>query len=376
MTRSVSIASVQARVYRVPVREPVVNMIGTMYSRPMLLVRVEDTEGGVGWGEVWCNFPTVGAEHRARLIDSVFAPLLEGRDLATPAAHFRRLSEQTWRLAVQSGEPGTVAQCIAGLDQALTDLAARRAGQPLWRFLGGEQPRIKVYASALGPDGAAGPARECWERGFRDFKLKVGFGAQRDRRNLAELRAAVPDAAGIMVDANQAWTAEAAGPAIDALAEFRLTWMEEPIFADRPLDEWRALARRSPVPLAGGENVRGERDFAALVDSATVAFVQPDIGKWGGCTGGLAIGRAALAAGQAFCPHWLGGGVGLLASMHVLAAVGGPGYAEVDANPNPLRERMPLPPVADGHCLLAQAPGLGQDPEREFLPALEEYRVI
>ena len=50
------------------------------------------------------------------------------------------------------------------------------------------------------------------------------------------------------------------------------------------------------------------------------------------------LAQAGLAAGRAFCPHYLGGGLGLLHSLHLLAAVRGAGMLEVDANANPLRE--------------------------------------
>jgi D-galactarolactone cycloisomerase len=72
-----------------------------------------------------------------------------------------------------------------------------------------------------------------------------------------------------------------------------------------------------------------------------------------------------LAQGKRFCPHWLGAGVGLTASLHLKAAVGGPGYVEVDANPNPLRDLFAGPAfrVADGSVPLHGAPGLGIEPD-------------
>ena len=56
---------------RWPVKTPVRTSFGVMHDRPMVLVEVRDEEGQVGWGEAWCNFPAVGAEHRARLVESV-----------------------------------------------------------------------------------------------------------------------------------------------------------------------------------------------------------------------------------------------------------------------------------------------------------------
>ena len=47
-----------------------------MDNRPAVFLRITAKDGAWGWGEVFCNFPQVGAEHRARLVDSMFAPLL------------------------------------------------------------------------------------------------------------------------------------------------------------------------------------------------------------------------------------------------------------------------------------------------------------
>ena len=70
-----AIARLEAHVLRWPVEVPVRTSFGTMHDRPAVLVRVEDDDGAVGWGEAWCNFPSCGAEHRARLIETVLAPL-------------------------------------------------------------------------------------------------------------------------------------------------------------------------------------------------------------------------------------------------------------------------------------------------------------
>ena len=62
-----------------------------------------------------------------------------------------------------------------------------------------------------------------------------------------------------------------------------------------------------------------------------------------------------------FCPHWLGGGIGLIASIHLKAAAGGAGYVEVDSNPNPLRTLLatPMPPFATARSCLASGRGWG-----------------
>lgn len=370
----IALAKAEALVFRVPIAHPVTTSFGVMHSRPAVVVRLEDADGAVGWGEIWCNFPAVGAEHRARLFQSVVVPLLLERAWASPDEMFATLSRRLHVLALQTGEEGPIAQSVAGADVALWDLAGRRAGQALWRMLGGG-PEIGVYASGLNPDGPERLAARKRDEGYGAFKLKVGFGRERDLANLAALRATLGDDATLMVDANQAWGLEEAVASARAMAPFRLRWLEEPMPVDAPAAAWARLAAVSVVPLAGGENIRGTEGFAAAIGTGALAVIQPDIGKWGGFSACLDVGRRTLAAGRLFCPHWLGGGVGQVASMHLKAAVGGEGFVEVDANDNPLRELLgaPFPVVRDGRVTLSEAAGLGIEPD---LAALAAYRVM
>lgn len=360
------IARIDTVVLRWPVRVPVRTSFGTMFDRPALLVRVEDTEGAHGWGEVWCNFPSCGAEHRARLVDTVLAPLLVGQAVGSPAAAFARLSAQTAVLALQSGEPGPIAQAIAGVDTALHDLAARRAGVPLWRLLGGRSGRVAVYASGINPEQPGEVVTTLRAAGHTAFKLKIGFGEARDVANLAAVRAAAGADAAVMVDANQAWDLDTARHMLARLAELAPSWVEEPLRADRPWSEWQQLAAGTPLRLAAGENMIGEAAFDALIASSAVAVVQPDLAKWGGLSGVTSVVDRITAAGLRFCPHYLGAGVGLMASAHLLAARGqADGLLEVDSNENPLRSLLapPLAALHDGAITLGEAPGLGIEPD-------------
>jgi L-alanine-DL-glutamate epimerase-like enolase superfamily enzyme len=161
MTTPFTIRGIQAFCYRYPLTTPVVTSFGEMRDRPTLFIRVEDDDGQAGWGEVWCNFPSVGGEHRTRLINEMLAPMLIGRAVTDPSDVFESLSGATSVLALQSGEAGPFAQTIAGIDIALWDLFARRAKTPLWRMLGGTSPRMRVYASGINPAGSvAGRSRD------------------------------------------------------------------------------------------------------------------------------------------------------------------------------------------------------------------------
>jgi L-alanine-DL-glutamate epimerase-like enolase superfamily enzyme len=180
-----------------------------------------------------------------------------------------------------------------------------------------------------------------------------------------------------MVDANQGWDLSTACRMVPRLAEFGLRWIEEPLMADRSVAEWTQVAAAAPTVLAAGENLRGAGQFQDWIESGLFGVIQPDAAKWGGHSGCLPVARAALAAGRSFCPHYLGAGIGLLHSLHLLAAVRGPGLLEVDANPNPLREDVlgDVFAVADGSVALPGGQGLGLEPDLKPLQNLRSLHL-
>lgn len=97
-----SIAKIDRWVLRAPIGRPLANAFGAMSNRPALFVRITADDGALGWGEVFCNFPQVGAEHRARLLDSIFVPLLAGVS-DDPASVRAMLEKRTRQMAIQCG---------------------------------------------------------------------------------------------------------------------------------------------------------------------------------------------------------------------------------------------------------------------------------
>lgn len=374
LSHPLRIRRLSAHVFRAPIAAPVVTSFGVMRDRPAVLLRVEDADGAHGWGEIWSNFPSCGAEHRARLATSAFAPALFEREFADPAEAFMFLERRLRILALQAAEWGPFAQVLAGIDVALWDLAARRAGLRVAELLGGERETVPAYASGINLDGAAQTVAACRGEGYRAFKVKIGFGAERDRAAIAEVAGGLEPGEELMLDANQAWDLDEALRMARSLEAFGARWLEEPLPADRPAAEWQALAAGTRIPLAGGENLRGWDGFADAIASGSFGVMQPDACKWGGLTGSAAVARKALAAGLRYCPHYLGAGVGLVASAHLLAAAGGDGLLEVDSNPNPLREllALPYPQLREGQFPLPKGPGLGVEPD---LLATLQWRV-
>jgi L-alanine-DL-glutamate epimerase-like enolase superfamily enzyme len=84
------------------------------------------------------------------------------------------------------------------------------------------------------------------------------------------------------------------------------------------------------------------------------------------------VGRRAIGSGLGYSPHWLAGAIGLAISLNLLGAVGGDGLAEIDINPNPLRDAFPLPLVRQGVVELTDEPGFGFEPD---FAAIEQNRV-
>ena len=233
---------------------------GPHLGRQAVLVRVGDDEGACGWGEIWCNFPAGGASHRAMLVREVLAPMLVGQHFGGPAEAFARLSSATHLLGVQCGEPGPLAQAIAGLDIALWDLAARREGKPLWRLLGGAgDGTVPAYASGMAAEHGPALIAAARSAGHEAFKLRIWGGVQDALELLQRARAEAADAP-LMIDANQSWNADDAARLLPALEPLRLGWVEEPIAADAPDADWTRLAQATAAPLAGGENLRGDAD--------------------------------------------------------------------------------------------------------------------
>ncbi|RAI57974.1 mandelate racemase/muconate lactonizing enzyme family protein [Roseicella frigidaeris] len=367
----------EAFVCRAPIAVPVVNAFGAMAERVAVFLRLTDAAGHSGWGEIWSNFPTLGAEHRARLFDAFIAPRLLGRSIADPASFWAESDRALHLWGLQAGEPGAFAAALAGADLALHDLGARRAGLPLWRWFGGtEGGPVPVYASGLNPDAQAlAQIEQARAAGHRAFKIKIGFGEQRDLATLRPVFASLRAGEQVMVDINQGWELRTAARMVRVLDEFPLAWIEEPLAADRPAWEWAQVAAASAAPLAAGENLRGTREFHQALAQCHLEVVQPDCCKWGGASAILPVARAILASGRRYCPHFLGGGIGQLASLHLLAAIRGAGVLEMDANPNPLRSLVvdPVLRVTEGRVALPEGPGLGTVPD---LAALDRYVVL
>ncbi|MEO8856001.1 MAG: mandelate racemase/muconate lactonizing enzyme family protein [Burkholderiaceae bacterium] len=355
-----TLAGLHVRLFDDPLDTAVHTSFGTMHSRAGLLVRLTDTDGVQGFGEVWCNFPEGGARYKATLLEKYVAPALHGMRVDRPEQVLARLRDLFAVLSLQCADHGAIAQLMAGVDQAAWDLFCKREGQAFWKLMGG-RPEVPAYASGIGPLRIAETMRAQSTAGHRSFKIKLGFDEATDSQSLDTALAVLPKGADLMVDVNQGWTLEQTRAWLPLLAAAGVIWCEEPVRADTPWDAWRALAEvASSVRLALGENLLDMQRFIDAITLGGITVLQPDLGKWGGISDNLELAARVAQDQVHICPHWLAGGVGLMASFQFKAAIGGAGAVEMDVNPNRQRSDSFEQPwsVHDGIVVLPDTPGL------------------
>jgi L-alanine-DL-glutamate epimerase-like enolase superfamily enzyme len=328
-----------------------------------VLVKVETDSGIVGWGEAFPHriWPAVKS-----LLENLIAPVCIGADPLDIPALMKKLIYHVHGV----GRAGPVMYALSGLDIALWDILGKSKNLPIYRLLGGA-PRAKLpaYASLLKygeTDVVVRTCEQALERGYRELKVhetgraEITAAAQLLRRH---------NGGSLMVDVNAPWTLQEALSAAAPLRELGLKWIEEPVW---PLEDFEAARQvgATGVPVAIGENVLTPTDFARLIDSRAVDYIQPSVAKIGGISIARDIIAAANAARVAVAPHSAYFGPGLIATAHVVAALA----------PEPMVERLYCDltespfgdwyePV-DGHLAVPQGPGLGIDPDPAILAKL------
>lgn len=328
------------------------------------LVRVETDEGLCGWGEcIVRRAPRVTAQ----IVADLLAPLLLGRDPldiggAWQAAQGELRRWGHWR--------GFLLEAMSGVDIALWDIFARRAGLPLYKALAGEgRAEVPCYASSLyfAPEPELVLlALRLVGQGHKALKVKVGRGAadggvRADIAAVTAVRRAVGEAIALSVDANSAYDPGQAVAVGRALAELGVVWLEEPV----PPDDYAGYAhvrRSQPVPLAAGESEFGLYGLRELLARDALDVLQPDVARIGGLTGAWRVAALGLAHNRGLAPHTgFSGGVAQLASLHLAGAVSGLVAFEEMVIDNPLRElfTVPFPVSRQGLLGLPPGPGLG-----------------
>lgn len=356
---NVQLTNVETALVKTKIETPVRTSFGIMYERPTLLVRVTDASGVQGYGEIWCNFPVCGAPHRQQLVETEIAPRIINAPFASPRGYYDAMNRALRILRLQAGEPGPISQAIAGVDIAIWDMVARRAGLPVYALLGSTRNTVPAYASGINPVGVLDTVARARDQGHRKFKVKVGFGADTDRSNVETVATNMSGDEMFLLDANQGWEPNEAIEALSWITPYAPLWVEEPMPVDISPEQWFALKETTTVPIAGAENFLTREDYDDVIARKWLDIVQPDIAKWGGFSECTPVARAVVESGLTYCPHSLGGGIALAASAHLLAAAGGAGHLECDVNENPFRDQVFDLPLNEGVVTLSDEPGLG-----------------
>ena len=294
-----TIRSISTRGIRVPLLRP---WGPDVRELSLVEVVVEDSDGAIGHGFSWT--PTIGAAAVQAHLDHDITAFAVGRE-ADPHA----LWEPLWRHLHEGGGGGITTIAMAGLDLALWDLAAARAGATITDHLGRRHETAHVYGSGVNLhyplDELIAQAERWVEAGFDAVKVKVGGPVlDDDVRRIRAVREVIGPDRRLMIDANQRWSLEQAERAIGELAAFGLTWIEEPLRAD-DLAGHVALRERIDVPIALGENLYTRYRFAEFIDAGAVDLVQPNVVRVGGITPFLEIAALADDRGIELAPHLL-----------------------------------------------------------------------
>lgn len=354
---------------------------------------------------------------------AALAPYVVGRtvdEVCDDLGGFSRSLVHDAQLRWLGPEKGVIHMATGAVVNAAWDLAAKRAGKPVWRFLGemtpedlvaqvdfrwlsdalteeealrilrqaepGREERLArllergypAYTTTPGwlgysDEKLARLAREAVADGFTLIKLKVGASLEDDVRRMRTARAAVGDGVRIAVDANQRWDVQ---PAIDwmrALAPYDPYWIEEPTSPDDILGHAAVRRAVAPIKVATGEHVANRVVFKQLLQAGAVDIVQIDSARVGGVNENIAVLLLAAKFGVPVCPH--AGGVGLCEMVQHLSlfdyvAVSGTLDDRVIEYVDHLHEHFVEPVrIADGHYLAPVLPGLGAQMHQETLDA-------
>ncbi|MFI6370747.1 L-fuconate dehydratase [Streptomyces sp. NPDC050546] len=326
------------------------------YSAAYVVLRTDAADGHEGHGFAF----TIGRGNEVQVaaIDALRGHLI-GRSAdelcADPSTLNRDLIGDS-QLRWLGPEKGVMHMAIGAVVNAVWDLAAKRAGLPLWRLLAEAEPAwlvrqidFRYLTDALTPEEAltllrrgrqgaeertarllehgypaytTSPgwlgyddekltrlASQAVADGFRQIKLKVGADLEDDIRRCRVARSVIGPDVRMAVDANQRWDVDEAIRWTKALAEFDPYWIEEPTSPDDILGHAAVRRAVAPVKVATGEHVHNRIVFKQLLQAGALDVVQIDAARVGGVPENLAILLLAAKFGVPVCPH--AGGVGL-----------------------------------------------------------------
>ena len=343
-----------------------------------VILVLETSSGITGVGEGTLSFPVCQAP-------AVVTSILQARDfmVGKDPTRIGRLWSDLYETFYWRGGPAAMT-ALGAIDQALWDIAARRAGLPLYQLLGGAFGNgVRTYAN--GWWGTAPTTEQLVERAlaavskgatalkwypFRNIPgtdRRYQVSSQEMAVAIAEveaMRAALGPGIDLMVDV---WRRLDTGSAITfcrAMEDLDLLFVEEPVVAENAeiLDK---VARSTTARLAAGERLLTKWEFRPLIERQMVSIVQPDIPRVGGITEARKIAAMAETYGIGVAPHNPVGTVGTAVAAQLAFAL--PNFVILESFD--ARQEFVLQDLdrTDGGFLPPTAPGLGVTVDEAWL---------
>ena len=333
-----------------------------------LFCRIETDDGAVGWGE-----PVVeGRAEVVRAAVEVFAEYLIGQDPLRIEDHWQVLSKGGF----YRGGP-ILSSALAGIDQALWDIAGKTYGVPVHALLGGPvRDKVRVYAWVGGDEAAsiAAAVREQIEAGFTAVKMNAAgrmspIGTKADISAVVARLSAAREVLGperdVALDFHGRLSLANARRVLPELAPLHPLFVEEPLLPEQA-QLLAPLVQATAIPIACGERIYDRPGFLTVLQ-AGISVAQPDVSHAGGISEVRRIAALAETFGAYLAPHCPLGPVALAASLQIAFAT--PNFLIQEqsrgihynstadllsyvVDPAPFR-------FIDGHAIRSDLPGLG-----------------
>jgi L-alanine-DL-glutamate epimerase-like enolase superfamily enzyme len=340
--------------------------------RQITLVRLETSDGTVGWGECISQF-TASTHAVTALLENGLADLVIGEDPLNNETIWNKLRKEVWWY----GDVGGIAAfAISALDMAIWDLKGKILGVPLYQLLGGKQTeRLPVCASthpkASEIDDMAEELAGHIRNGYQ--LVKVGFGkkghanlgvsAERDIAFVKAVREAIGEAAGFIVDigAKMVWDIPYAIQMARAFLPYKLTWLEDPFHPDNFAGYRHLRAAVPDMRIGFGERSWNINDYRRLLEADTCDVILVDPGRTEGITGMQRITQLAAQFKVKMDPHSWSSAINTAASLHLASAAPNSSIFEMKPKENPMQHELVTSPFAhDGGWITApEGAGLG-----------------
>ncbi|MEU2613671.1 galactonate dehydratase [Micromonospora sp. NPDC007271] len=283
-----------------------------------LFVRVETTDGIVGWGEATCE----GRSETVRTAVEQLSELLIGRDALRIEDHWQVMTKGSF----YRGGP-ILASAVAGLDQALWDIAGKHFGAPVHQLLGGPvRDRIRVYGWVGGdePSEVRDQISAAVESGLTAVKMNasgrmspVASVAEVDGvvQRVAAAREVLGDQRDVAVDFHGRFSLATARRVAPLLEPYRPFFLEEPVVPENShlIGE---LVRATSTPVSTGERLYNRQEFLPVLQ-AGIAVAQPDLSHAGGITEVRKIAALAEVYDVQLAPHCPLGPIALASCLQV-----------------------------------------------------------